>query len=85
MGTAQVICLKTVRAFEKGEQPAKTTENPDMDSFSKQLLSRAPDGAPRDYYRAAIEDTTIITMKGVGCLYQCVFSLHFQLLRVSCT
>ena len=40
MGTAQVICLKTVRAFEKGEQPAKTTENPDMDSFSKQLLSR---------------------------------------------
>ena len=77
----QVICLKTVRAFEKGEQPAKTTENPDMDSFSKQLLSRAPDGAPRDYYRAAIEDTTIITMKGVGCFPYCILFLH---LRVSC-
>lgn len=61
----QVICLKLVRAFERGEQPITADEVPDMDDFAKQLLSRAKGGEPSNFYRAAIEDTTIITMKGV--------------------
>lgn len=60
----QVICLKLVRAFEKGESP-KMADESGMDEFAKQLLSRAPGGVPTNFYRAAIEDTTIITMKGV--------------------
>jgi hypothetical protein len=53
-----------VRAFEKGESP-KMADESGMDDFAKQLLSRAPGGVPTNFYRAAIEDTTIITMKGV--------------------
>lgn len=61
----QVFCLKKVRAYEKGEEPKKAEEVPDMDEFSKQLLSRAPDGPPSNLFKAAVEDTLIITMKGV--------------------
>ena len=60
-----MICLKLVRAFERGEHPKAAEDVPDMDDFAKQLLSRAPGGVPTNFYRAAIEDTTIITMKGV--------------------
>ena len=63
---SQVICLKLVRAFERGEHPKAAVDVPDMDEFAKQLLSRAPGGVPTNFYRAAIEDTTIITMKGVS-------------------
>ena len=56
-----------MRAFERGEHPKAAQEVPEMDDFAKQLLSRAPGGVPSNFYRAAIEDTTIITMKGV-CL-----------------
>ena len=59
--------MKLVRAFERGEQPKAADEVPEMDEFAKQLLSRAPGGIPSNFYRAAIEDTTIITMKGVSC------------------
>ena len=61
----QVICLKHVRGYEKGEAPKKDTNNSEgMDEFAKQLLSRG-DEEPTDFYKAAIEDTMIITMKGV--------------------
>ena len=67
----QVICLKLVRAFEKGESP-KIADESGMDEFAKQLLSRAPGGVPTNFYRAAIEDTTIITMKGVRHSFPCI-------------
>lgn len=67
----QVICLKLVRAFERGESPKSAQEVPDMDDFAQQLLSRAPGGTPANFYRAAIEDTTIITMKGVRIFSHC--------------
>ncbi len=60
-----MFCLKTVRAYEKGEEPKKANQVPEMDEFSKQLLSRAPDGPPSNLFRAAVEDTLIITMQGV--------------------
>ena len=67
-GALQVICLKLVRAFERGEQPMNAEDVPEMDDFAKQLLSRAPGGRPSNFYRAAIEDTTIISMKGVSSM-----------------
>ena len=61
--------MKLVRAFERGEHPKVAEDVPDMDEFAKQLLSRAPGGVPTNFYRAAIEDTTIITMKGVSLTF----------------
>lgn len=55
-----------MRAFERGESPKQAEQEHDIDHFGQQLLSRAPGGAPGNFYRAAIEDTTIITMKGVS-------------------
>ena len=54
-------CLKSARAFERGEEPAKVDV---PDAVAKQLLSRAPGGST-NFLRAAIEDTIIISMKGV--------------------
>ena len=63
----QVFCLKAVREMEKGANgAAETYDNykPD-DEETKQLLRRDP-YAQREPYKAAVEDTMILTMKGIS-------------------
>lgn len=63
----QVICLRNVRSYDRGEEPKHKKDNMSMDDFSKQLVSRG-DQAASNMYRSAVEDTMIITMKGVRLL-----------------
>ena len=64
----QVICLKAVRDMESGKlaETGGAAIEDQLDTTAKQLLMRAPDAANRPPYRAAIEDTLIITMKGIS-------------------
>ncbi|KAK9814631.1 hypothetical protein WJX72_009042 [[Myrmecia] bisecta] len=66
LNVLQVYCLKAARAFAAGEALPPQFENYEpQDVEVKALLSRDP-SAHKHPYRAAIEDTMIITMKGIS-------------------
>ncbi|EIE27459.1 PEPCase 1 [Coccomyxa subellipsoidea C-169] len=63
----QVYCLKALRAMESGQgiDSAYKDYKPD-DPAVQALLTRDISSAWKDPYKAAVEDTLIITMKGVS-------------------
>ena len=66
LGCVQVLCLKAVRDMEKGNEASErhTSYQPE-DEETTQLLQRDPN-AQRTWYKAAVEDTMILTMKGIS-------------------
>ena len=60
----QVICLKAVREMEKGAESKHADYDPD-DEETQQLLRRDP-YSQKEPYKAAVEDTMILTMKGIS-------------------
>lgn len=66
----QVYCLKAIRAIEAGERIDPKYENyAPTDSEMKALLARDPN-AHKHPYKSAVEDTMIITMKGISAAMQ---------------
>ena len=66
----QVYCLKSIRAIEAGERIDPKYENyAPTDSEMKALLARDPN-AHKHPYKSAVEDTMIITMKGISAAMQ---------------
>ncbi|KAK9811208.1 hypothetical protein WJX73_010686 [Symbiochloris irregularis] len=62
----QVLCLKAVREMEKGgDAPDKYANYSPENDETDQLLKRDPN-AQRQPYKAAVEDTMILTMKGIS-------------------
>ena len=61
---AQVLCLKAVREMEAGTSDKYDSYEP-QDEETLQLLQRDP-YAQRQLYKAAVEDTMILTMKGIS-------------------
>ena len=63
----QVFCLKAVRAMERGDESVAHMYDTYMpeEAEVKALLLRDPHAA-RQPYKAAIEDTMILTMKGIS-------------------
>ena len=59
-----MLCLKAVREMEKGTSEKHADYAPD-DEETLQLLKRDP-YAQRELYKAAVEDTMILTMKGIS-------------------
>lgn len=60
----QVFCLKAVREMEKGGSSKYSDYRPE-DEETDQLMKRDP-YAQREAYKAAVEDTMILTMKGIS-------------------
>ena len=70
LNVLQVLCLKALRALEAADaagEGAATPREPYVpsDPAVVGMLARDP-GADKDPYRAAVEDTVIITMKGIS-------------------
>ena len=66
----QVYCLKAVRSIEAGEKiDHKYDKYEPTDPEMKALLARDPVSSKQPY-KAAVEDTLIITMKGISAAMQ---------------
>lgn len=59
----QVYCLKALREIESGKSPEECMANVDLDADALAIMSR---GDAKHPFEAALEDTLIITMKGIA-------------------
>ena len=66
----QVYCLKAIRSIEAGEKiDLKYEKYEPTDPEMRSLLARDP-VSQKQPYKAAVEDTLIITMKGISAAMQ---------------